>query len=103
MLHLLDLVGVRHGVEHRGSCPRAYVAPQTDDYTGLEHTMQLEEATSEKQVRVRAMCDPRSAAGDEIELFLRQPDAVGQHTPIAQQPVVVVDVRVLRIGEELLH
>ncbi len=65
--------------------------------------MKAKEAAAQKQIRVRTVGDARFAAAEQIQLFFGQIDSVRQDSELVEQPIAVVDVRVLRLREELLH
>src|SRR2546423_3119596 len=101
-LHLLDLVGVGHGREHRRRRAGADVSAEADADAGVERVVETKEPAAEEEIRVWAVGDARFAPGQQIELFLGEPDAVREHGALAEEAVAVVDVGVLGLREELL-
>src|SRR6202521_1262455 len=65
--------------------------------------MQRKESAAQKQIRIRAVCDARLAAADEIELLRGQMNAMRENRPLIEKTVAIVDIGVLGFMKQLVH
>src|SRR5207302_143823 len=88
--------------KHRRCRTGADVRAEADCDAGAERVVEAEQAAAEEKVRVRTVRNARAAVGEQLQLLFRQMNAVREDASLVEQPVAVVNIRILGLGEELM-